>query len=341
MKMIRLSTSLSGPTVKTTFSFARRVLLASGLALSCAPWTVQAQDWPNKPVKVIITFTAGSSTDIVGRVVTQRLSELWGQPVVVDNKPGAGGSIGSALVAKSPADGYTILINSNAHAVNPAIYASLPYDTKKDFIDIAPLAIQPNVLVVAPDSRFNSVQDMVDFARKNPGAINWGHAGVGSGTHLSTEKMIAASGIKVTQVPFKGTPEVVTAVISKSVDAYWGPISAVIANIRGGKLKALAVSTPKRSGQLPDVPTLEEAGVKNAASPLWFGMWVPTGTPNDVVQKLSRDTLRVLAEPAISKRLTDLGNDLMPMNLTEFSRYVDSEIAEYDRVIRAAGIEKR
>jgi tripartite-type tricarboxylate transporter receptor subunit TctC len=245
------------------------------------------------------------------------------------------------MVAKSPADGYTILINSNAHAVNPAIYASLPYDTQKDFIDIVPLAIQPNVLVVSPDSKFNSVQDMVDFARKNPGAINWGHAGVGSGTHLSTEKMIASSGMKVTQIPFKGTPEVVAAVISKSVDAYWGPISAVIANIRGGKLKALAVSTPKRSSTLPDVPTLEEAGIKNAASPLWFGMWVPTGTPDAIVQKISRDTLKVLAEPALAKRLTDLGNDLMPMNTTEFSRYVDSEIAEYDRVIRAAGIEKR
>ncbi len=328
--------------MKPLFSIVRRMCFGLSLvAASLIPGMLHAQDWPNKPVKVIITFTAGSSTDIVGRVVTQRLSELWGQPVIVDNKPGAGGSIGSALVAKSPADGYTILINSNAHAVNPAIYASLPYDTKKDFIDIAPLAIQPNVLVVAPDSKFNSVQDMLDFARKNPGAINWGHAGVGSGTHLSTEKMIASSGIKVTQVPFKGTPEVVAAVISKSVDAYWGPISAVIANIRGGKLKALAVSTPKRSGQLPDVPTLEEAGVKNAASPLWFGMWVPTGTPNEVVQKISRDTLKVLAEPVIAKRLTDLGNDLMPMNPTEFSRYVDSEISEYDRVIRAAGIEKR
>ena len=182
---------------------------------------------------------------------------------------------------------------------------------------------------------------MVDFARKNPGVINWGHAGVGSGTHLSTEKMLVASGIKVTQIPFKGTPEVVAAVISKSVDAYWGPISAVIANIRGGKLKALAVSTPKRSSTLSEIPTLEEAGIKNAASPLWFGMWVPSGTPNEVVQKISRDTLKVLAEPTIAKRLTDLGNDLMLMNPQEFSRYVDAEILDYDRVIRSAGIEKR
>ena len=320
----------------------RRAMLGCSLFTLCVGATLaQAQDWPNKPVKVIITFTAGSSTDIVGRVVTQRLSEVWGQPVVVDNKPGAGGSIASAMVAKSPADGYTILINSNAQAITPAMYANLPYDTQKDFIDVAPLAIQPNVLIVSPDSKFNSVQDIVQFARKNPGEFNWGHAGTGSGTHLSSEKVIAATGIKVTQIPFKGTPEVVAAVMSKSVDAYWGPISAVVSNIRAGKLKALAVSTPKRSSTLPDLPTLEEAGIKNAASPLWFGMWVPTGTPNDIVQKISRDTLKVLAEPAVAKRLADLGNDPMPMSPTEFSRFVDSEIKEYDKLMKSAGIEKR
>ena len=320
----------------------RRALMGCSLFTLCVGATLaQAQDWPNKPVKVIITFTAGSSTDIVGRVVTQRLSEVWGQPVVVDNKPGAGGSIASAMVAKSPADGYTILINSNAQAITPAMYASLPYDTQKDFIDVAPLAIQPNVLIVSPDSKFNSVQDIINFARKNPGEFNWGHAGTGSGTHLSSEKVIAATGIKVTQIPFKGTPEVVAAVMSKTVDAYWGPISAVVSNIRAGKLKALAVSTPKRSSTLPDLPTLEEAGIKNAASPLWFGMWVPAGTPNDIVQKISRDTLKVLAEPAVAKRLADLGNDPIPMNPQEFSRFVDSEIKEYDRLMKAAGIEKR
>ena len=241
----------------------------------------------------------------------------------------------------SAADGYTILINSNAQAITPAMYANLPYDTQKDFIDVAPLAIQPNVLIVSPDSKFNSVQDIIAFARKNPGEFNWGHAGTGSGTHLSSEKVIAATGIKVTQIPFKGTPEVVAAVMGKSVDAYWGPISAVVSNIRAGKLKALAVSTPKRSSTLPELPTLEEAGVKNAASPLWFGLWVPAGTPNEIVQKISRDTLKVLAEPAVAKRLADLGNDPMPMNPQEFSRFVDSEIKEYERLMRTAGIEKR
>ena len=247
-----------------SFACLRRALLGVVcLALGGAALTVQAQDWPNKPVKVIITFTAGSSTDIVGRIVTQRLSEVWGHPVVVDNKPGAGGSIASAMVAKSAADGYTILINSNAQAITPAMYANLPYDTQKDFIDVAPLAIQPNVLIVSPDSKFNSVQDIIAFARKNPGEFNWGHAGTGSGTHLSSEKVIAATGIKVTQIPFKGTPEVVAAVMGKSVDAYWGPISAVVSNIRAGKLKALAVTTLQASPSLPGVPPVAPA-VANA-----------------------------------------------------------------------------
>lgn len=317
-----------------------RTLVAGLLGIGLC-WGAHAQDWPNKPIRALIPFTAGSSTDIVGRVVTQRLSELWGQPVVIDNKPGAGGSIASAVVAKSAPDGHTLLINSNAQVITPAMYANLPYDTQKDFIDVVPLAIQPNVLIVAPDSPFNSVQDIIAFARKNPGVFNWGHAGTGSGTHLSSEKVIAATGIQVTQVPFKGTPEVVAAVMAKTVDAYWCPISAVVSHVRSGKLKALAVSTPKRNGTLPDVPTLEESGVKNAASPLWFGIWVPAGTPNDIVQKISRDTLKVLNEPAIAKRLSDLGNDPMPMKPAEFKQYVEAELKEYERLVRAAGIEKR
>jgi tripartite-type tricarboxylate transporter receptor subunit TctC len=326
--------------MKKSNGMRRAILWAGAGVFSLLGGVLHAQEWPNKPIRALIPFTAGSSTDIVARVVTQRLNEVWGQPLVIDNKPGAGGSIASGVVAKSAPDGYTVLINSNAQVITPAMYTNLPYDTQKDFIDVVPLAIQPNVLIVAPDSAFNSVQDIIAFARKNPGAFNWGHAGTGSGTHLSSEKVIAATGIKVTQVPFKGTPEVVAAVMSKTVDAYWGPISAVVSNVRSGKLKALAVSTPKRNSMLPDVPTLEESGVKNAASPLWFGIWVPAGTPNDIVQKISRDTLKVLNEPAITKRLNDLGNDLMPMKPAEFKQYVESELKEYDRLVRTAGIEK-
>ena len=251
-----------------------------------------AQGYPNKPVHVIISFTAGSSTDIVGRIVMAKVSEYWGQPVVAENRPGAGGSIGSAAVARAAPDGYTLLINSSAHSVNPAIYAKLPYDTKKDFIDVVPLTVQPNVLVVNSTSNYKTVMDLVNAAKAKPGAINFGHAGIGSGTHLNTERFIAAAGIKVTQVPFKGTPEVIAALLSNSVDCYWSPISAGMSAIKGGKLRPLAVSSAKRNPQLPEVPTTGEAGVSGADSPLWFGVWAPAGTPADVVRKIGRASCR-------------------------------------------------
>src|SRR5947207_1921581 len=209
------------------------------LTAASAALAMQAfgQGYPNKPVHVIISFTPGSSTDIVGRIVSQKLSDIWNQPVVPENRAGAGGSIGSAIVAKAAADGYTLLINSNAHSVNPAIYAKLPYDTAKDFTDIAPLALQPNVLVVNAGAPYKSLMDLVNAAKANPGAINWGHAGIGSGTHLNTEKFIAAANVNVTQVPFKGTPEVIQAMFSGSVDCYWVPISAGMSHIKSGKLR--------------------------------------------------------------------------------------------------------
>ena len=300
--------------------------------------SVQAQTFPDKPVRVIISFTPGSSTDIVGRVVMSKVSEYWGQPVVAENRGGAGGSIGSAAVAKSAPDGYTLLVNSSAHTVNPAIYAQLPYDTLKDFTDIAPLAIQPNVLVVNATSPYKTVADLVAAAKAKPGAINFGHAGVGSGTHLSTERFIAGSGVKVVEVPFKGTPEVITALLSNSVDAYFAPISAALSAIKGGKLRPLAVSTAKRNPTLPDVPTLAEAGVPKSDSALWFGVWGPAGMPPALVQKISADIRKALADPGVKEKLHSLGNDTMDMSPAEFSKYVRDEIEVYGGVIKAAGI---
>jgi tripartite-type tricarboxylate transporter receptor subunit TctC len=307
--------------------------LLAGLALHAA-----AQSYPTKPVHVVISFTPGSATDIVGRVVSAKLSEYWGQPVVPENRAGAGGSVGSAVVAKADADGYTLLINSNAHCVNPAIYAKLPYNTLKDFVDIAPLAVQPNVLTVRPDGPYKSVMDLVQAAKARPGAINIGHAGVGSGTHLNTEKFIAAAGIKITQVPFKGTPEVVAAMFSGDVQAYWAPISAAIGSIKGGKLRPLAVSTAKRNAQLPDVPTTAEAGVKGAEAPLWFGLWGPAGMSSGLVNKINADVRKALADAAVKERLVNGGNDTMDMSPQEFARFVRSEIADYAGVLQAAGV---
>src|SRR5438132_5160888 len=258
------------------------LLMAASAALAMQAF---GQGYPNKPVHVIISFTPGSSTDIVGRIVSQKLSDIWNQPVVPENRAGAGGSIGSAIVAKAAADGYTLLINSNAHSVNPAIYAKLPYDTAKDFTDIAPLALQPNVLVVNAGAPYKSLMDLVNAAKAKPSAINWGHAGVGSGTHLNTEKFVAAAKIDVTQIPFKGTPEVIQAMLSGSVDCYWAPISAAIPHLKGGRVRALAVSTAKRNSKLPEVPTTGEAGVTGADAPLWFGVWAPAVTPANIVGK--------------------------------------------------------
>ena len=297
-----------------------------------------AQSYPAKPVHVIISFTPGSSTDIVGRIVIQKLTEMWGQPVVPENRAGAGGSIGSAAVAKAAPDGYTLLINSNAHSVNPAIYAKLPYDTLKDFTEVTPLAIQPNVFVVTADSPHKTLAEFINAAKAKPGTLNIGHAGVGSGTHLTTEKFIAATNIKVTEVPFKGTPEVIGAMLSGDVQAYWVPISAGMSLIKGGKLRPLAVSTAKRNPQLPDVPTPAEAGAKGAESPLWFGLWGPAGMSAELVAKINADVRKALADPAVKERLIGGGNDTMDMSPREFAKLVRSEMDDYARVLKAAGI---
>jgi tripartite-type tricarboxylate transporter receptor subunit TctC len=311
---------------------------AVGFVLALFAAHVAAQNYPNKPVHVIISFTPASATDIVGRLVSAKLAEYWGQPVVVENRSGAGGSIGSAAVAKAAPDGYTLLINSNAHSVNPAIYAKLPYDTAKDFVDIVPLSLAPNVLVVNAASPHKSLADFVAMARAKPGAINFGHAGIGSGTHLSTEKLITAANIQVTQVPFKGTPEVVQAIFAGSVDCYWVPISAGMSHIKNGKLRPLAVGSAKRSPALPEVPTTGEAGVRGAEAPLWFGVWGPAGVPAEIVGKINADTRKALADPGVKEKLANLGNDAMDMSPQDFARFVRSEIDDYQRVVRAAGI---
>lgn len=307
-------------------------------AAALAAFSLQAQAWPDKPVRIIISFTPGSATDIVARVVGAKLSEYWGQPVVAENRAGAGGSVGSAAVARADPDGYTLLVNSNAHCVNPAIYAKLPYDTTKDFVDIVPLAVQPNVLTVRPDGPFKTLRDLVNEAKAKPNGLFIGHAGIGSGTHLNTEKFFDAAGIKMTQVPFKGTPEVIAAMFSGDVHAYWAPIGPVVGAIQGGKLRPLAVSTPKRNPRLPDVPTVAEAGFKGAEAPLWFGLWGPAGMPADVVKKINTDVRRALKDPAVQDRLVKGGNETYDMSPEEFARMVREHIDDYTRVIRAAGV---
>jgi tripartite-type tricarboxylate transporter receptor subunit TctC len=297
-----------------------------------------SQGYPNKPVQVVLAFTPGSAVDIVGRIVTAKLSEMWGQPVVNENRSGAGGSIGAAVVARAAPDGYTLLITSNAHTVNPALYAQLPYDTLKDFTDIVPFAEQPNVMVVNADAPYKTLGDLMAAAKAKPGAINIGHAGIGSGTHLSTEKWIAAANIKVVEVPFKGTPEVIAAILSHNVDGYWAPISAGLSQIKSGKVRPLAVTTAKRNPVLPNVPSMPEAGVKGGESALWVAMWGPAGMSPELVNKINADARKALADPGVKSKLQNLGNETMDMSPQEFSKLVRGEMEDYSRVLKAAGV---
>jgi tripartite-type tricarboxylate transporter receptor subunit TctC len=294
--------------------------------------------YPDKPVRVVITFPAGSGADIVGRVATQKLSEIWGQPVIVENRGGAGGSIANAVVARAEPDGYTLLIDASAHVTTPWMYAHLPYDTLKDFVEIAPLAGQPDILVVNPKSSFNSVKDLIDQAKANPGKINFGSAGVGSGTHLNLEKFRLASGINVTHIPYKGSPEVVTDLIGGRVDAYWIPISVGLSLIKDGKLKALAISSTKRASQLPDLPTVAEAGVPGFEFTLWFGLWGPAHMSPKLVARINQDTETALRSPDVQERMAKLGNEIMYMTPAEFKRFVRSEMKDYGRMLKAAGV---
>ena len=308
------------------------------VVLAAAALQAFAQNYPVRPVRAIIAFPPGSATDIIGRVIATKVSELWGQPVVADNRGGAGGSIASALTAKAAPDGYTLLINSNAHVVNPSFYASLPYDTLKDFTDIMPLVGQPNVLVVNPSSKLKTLADFLAEARANPGKINIAFAGPGSGTHLNTEKFRYDAKIDYTLVAYKGSGEIFPDLLGGRVDTYFAPISAGLPYIQAGKLRALAVTSAKRSSQLPNVPTIAEAGVPRFEFNLWFGLWGPARLPAPVVAKIRKEFGAALADPDVREKLATLGNEIIVMSPEEFRKTIVDQIGDTARVFKAAGI---
>jgi tripartite-type tricarboxylate transporter receptor subunit TctC len=309
---------------------AAALILAAGQAV--------AQNYPARPVRMLIGFTPGTATDIVARVLGQKLGDGWGQNVVAENRPGAGSTIAAGIVAKALPDGYTLLFNSSAQAVNPALYARLPYDTLKDFTPIAPVAEQPNVLVVGLGSPIKTVAELIAAAKAKPGQLNFGSAGTGTGTHLNLEKFKLAAGIDLSHVPYKGTPEVATDLIGGRIDGYFAPIAAALPFVSGGKLRAVAVSTAKRSAQLPNVPTTIEAGVAGSEFALWFGVWGPASMPPKLVEQLSKDIARVLAAADVREQLAKLGSDALNMPPAGFDKFVRKEIDDYTRIARAAGI---
>jgi len=297
-----------------------------------------AQGFPNKAVRLVIAFTPGSSTDIIGRAVAAKLQEMWGHPVIAENRVGAGGSIGSAMVAKTDPDGYTLLANSSAHAANPGIYAKLPYDTLKDFTNLALLGGGPNVLITGNDTGWKTLKDFVDAAKANPGKLNFSSAGIGSGTHFNLEKLKIAAGIDVQHVPYKGTPEAIGDTIGGRVCCYWAPLNAALPHVGGGKAIALAVSSAKRSSLLPNVPTVAEQGYPGFDYTLWVGLWGPANMPADIAAKINKDVNAALASPDLRDRLTKLGTEPGSFTIPEFTAFVRKEIEDTQKILAAAGI---
>jgi tripartite-type tricarboxylate transporter receptor subunit TctC len=305
----------------------------AGLALPAA-----AQTFPSKPVKLVVPFSAGSGTDIAARAVAEVLAKGLGQPVVVENRPGAGGTIAAAAVAKGEADGHTVLVPSSGHAVNPSIYPNLSYDTLKDLTGVTPIVAMPNVLVVNPQRGWKTVADMVAAAKAKPGALNYASAGIGSATHFNAEKFRLQAGVQAVHVPFKGTPEAITDVIGGRSDWFFSPLSSALPLIREGKLQALAVSTPRRSALLPDVPTTVEAGVAGSDYTFWVAFVVPSATPAAAVTRLQAETAKALATPELVDRLAKLGGEPMVMGTADFNAYLRNEVEVAARVAKAADL---
>jgi tripartite-type tricarboxylate transporter receptor subunit TctC len=314
------------------------VLTASGglIAPTMAPAIAQA--WPTRPILAVIPFSAGNANDVVGRVVLDQLSQQLGEPVVIENRAGAGGTTGVAFVAKAAPDGYTILVHSSTFSAAQAIYKSLPYDTLHDFASIIPLGLQPTVLVASPSKGWKTVADLITAAKAKPGALTFASAGIGSASHLAAERLRFSAGFQALHVPYRGPNEALADVITGRIDFYFLPIAPALPLINDGKLMALAVSTANRAAALPNVPTTAEAGLKDAAYHFWTGLFVPEQTPKSIVTRLYDETRKALDVPAVQQRLVKLGVDPMHMDTAEFDAYFREDVRSTVKLVRDAGI---
>jgi len=310
---------------------------AAALALGVLAALAQAQDYPSRPIHIIVPFTAGSATDIVARLIGERLNAAWGQPVVVENRPGAGGTIGIAQTAKADPDGYTFAVVSTGHVVNDVLYKDLPYDTLHDLAGVAPLASLPSVLVVPTSLGVHSVKELVALAKAKPGELNYATAGIGSAAHINSEKFNAAAGIKGVHVPLKGTPQILNEVMAARVQFAWVPSLSSVGMLKEGKLAALAVSTPKRVAALPDVPTVAEAGYPGGEFNFWLGMLAPAKTPREILAKVNAEVNRALKNEDMIARLAKLGAEPMSMKPAEFDRFIRREHDQLGKLMRDAG----
>lgn len=317
----------------------RKMPAAAGVLLLAAGTVCAQENFPNKPVRVLVGFTAGSVTDFLARAVGQKLSEGWGQQIVVDNRAGAAGVIASEILRNASPDGYTLMVVSSGHAVNASLYSKLPYDTLKDFAGITLVADVPDVLVVTPSLGLKSVRGLIDLAKAKPGQINYGSAGIGSGTHMNGEVFKLAASINVVHVPFKGSPEAITNTISGSVQFYFAPITGVVQLLKAGKITGLAVSTKDRSPVLPDLPTVAESGdLPGFDYSVWYGLVGPAKLQKNLKDKFAREVARILTLPDVKERMLIQGATSHPTTPDEFDAFIMSEVTRFGKIIKAAGI---
>jgi tripartite-type tricarboxylate transporter receptor subunit TctC len=309
--------------------------LAALLLALCA---ATAHAFPTKPVRVIVAFTPGGVTDIIARTLMPKLADAWGQPVVIENRPGAGGSLAAQLVARASADGHTLLVHSSGYSINAALNPALPYDPRRDFVDVAPLGSQPQVLVVNPRSGIRSVAELIAAAKTKPGELTFGSGGIGSGGHFNAEKFRIAAGINVLHIPYKGGADAINDTAAGRLAFTFNTLTLALPYIRDGRVLVLGVSSSQRTSLLPEVPTIAESAVPGFEFTFWNGLWAPAGTPPAIVEKIARDLAQIVAAPEMRERLARLGVEPMAMTPAEFARFVRAETEAAERVVRMAGI---
>ena len=297
-----------------------------------------AQAYPTKAVKMVVPFPPGGSLDIAGRLIAQKLTDAWGQPVVVENRPGAGGNIGADFVAKSPADGYTILMGAlSTHAVNPSLYKSMPYDAAKDFAPITLIAITPNVLVVNAASPVTSAKEFIAYAKANPGKLSFGSGSNGSAGHLAGELFKVETGTDAVHIPFKGGAPATQALLAGDTQFMFDNLANAMAQVKAGKLRALAVTTANRSPLAPDLPTMAEAGLPGFDISTWYGFFAPAGTPPAVVAKWNAEVAKILNAPDVRAKFVADGAEPAPNSPEQFAQFIAREQAKYARIVKASG----
>jgi tripartite-type tricarboxylate transporter receptor subunit TctC len=295
------------------------------------------EKFPSKPIRMLVPFSPGSATDFLARLVGQKMSEHWGQQVVVDNRPSAGGVIASQLLLSAAPDGHTLMMVSIGHAVNASLYTKLPYDTVKDFAGVTFVADVPNVLIATPSLGLKNVTDLIKLAKSKPGQMNYGSAGVGSGTHMNGEEFKLAAGIDVVHVPYKGTPEAITNVISGAVQYFFAPITAAVPMVKSGKVTGLAVTTKARSPVLPEVPTVAESGLPGFEFNLWTALLGPAKMPNDIKEKVAAEVARILALPDVKDKMLTQGATPHTMTPKQFDAFLKTEVTRLAKVVKASG----